>query len=81
MIKTAIHILILLLASCTTALSADSTIKSLTVYSSRNKDIMSPIFQSFEEQTGIKINAQYASTPELLNLIKKRRKTVLPTSS
>ncbi|MBL0848860.1 MAG: extracellular solute-binding protein [Candidatus Liberibacter ctenarytainae] len=50
---------------------AENTIPSLILYTDRSQNIMLPIFQSFEQITGIKINPQYTSNSEISNLIQK----------
>jgi iron(III) transport system substrate-binding protein len=38
---------------------------SLTVYSGRSETLVGPLFQRFEEDTGIEVSVKYAGTPQL----------------
>lgn len=42
---------------------------SLTVYCGRGKSLVEPLLKQFEEQTGIRVEARYADTTDLANLI------------
>ncbi len=38
---------------------------SITVYSGRNENLVAPVFEKFEQETGIKVNVRYGQTAEL----------------
>jgi iron(III) transport system substrate-binding protein len=44
---------------------AAATEDRVVVYCGRSKSLVAPIFQQFEEQTGIKVDVKYGKTPEL----------------
>lgn len=50
-------------ASATTTAEADT--EALVLYSGRNEDFVEPVIEAFTEQTGIEVDARYASTSEL----------------
>lgn len=65
----------LTLSSCTMASDNSATdqgqneASTLTVYSGRNENFISPFFEEFSSQTGIKIEARYGDSAELAALL------------
>ena len=57
----------LALTGCTTG-AADEEGK-LTVYIGRDEELVAPLIEQFEEETGIEVEARYAATPELTALL------------
>jgi iron(III) transport system substrate-binding protein len=45
--------------------------ESLTVYSGRSEDLIGPLIQRFEEQTGISVSVRYASSTDLAATIRE----------
>lgn len=60
-------VLLLVTASCDSP-SAQSG-SSLTVYSGRAQQLVGPILERFERESGIDVEVRYAGTPELANAI------------
>lgn len=46
----------------------------VVVYSGRDAEMVAPLYEKFEQQTGIKVEARYAGTPELASTIKEEGK-------
>lgn len=57
----------LALTGCTAG-TADEEGK-LTVYIGRDEELVAPLIEQFEEETGIEVEARYAATPELTALL------------
>lgn len=47
------------------AADAPKTPTEITIYSGRSKNLVGPIMEAFEKETGIKVNARYGGTSEL----------------
>ena len=56
--------------TCSFLYSAQSYSETLTVYSSRNEELIKPIFEAFTEKTGVKINFYSGKAGMLLQKIK-----------
>lgn len=54
------------LAGCSLA---PATPGSITVYSGRNEELVGPLIERFEEQTGVRVEVRYADTAELASLL------------
>ena len=60
-----ITVLVLLLALTAAACSSGSGDESLTVYSGRSEDLIQPLIDQFEEETGIDVTVRYAGSADL----------------
>jgi len=60
-----ITVLVLLLALTAAACSSGSGDESLTVYSGRSEDLVQPLIDRFEEETGIDVTVRYAGSADL----------------
>ncbi len=58
-------VLVLLLALTAAACSSGSDDESLTVYSGRSEDLIQPLIDQFEEETGIDVTVRYAGSADL----------------
>jgi iron(III) transport system substrate-binding protein len=56
--------MLVVLAVLATACSDDSA-TTLTVYSGRSEDLVGPLFEQFEEETGVVLNVRYAGSTDL----------------
>lgn len=43
----------------------------LTVYSGRNEDLVGPLFERFEKESGVELNVRYADTAELASTLRE----------
>jgi iron(III) transport system substrate-binding protein len=57
-------------ASKSASTSADKS-RTLTIYSGREEELVAPLYETFEEQTGIKLNVKYAESPAIAALLKE----------
>ncbi|MBY7649498.1 MAG: hypothetical protein C4617_03175 [Candidatus Liberibacter europaeus] len=73
MFITTTRTLIFLILSCTIAFAIDTKDATLTIYTDRDQNSMLPIFQAFEEKTGIKINPKFTSTNEISNALRETK--------
>ena len=55
--------------------SAQSYSETLTVYSSRNEELIKPIFEAFTEKTGVRVNFYSGKAGMLLQKIKSEGST------
>ena len=60
-----ITVLVLLLALTAAACSSGSGDESLTVYSGRSEDLIQPLIDQFEDETGIDVTVRYAGSADL----------------
>jgi len=60
-----LSVLVLLLALTAAACSSGSGDESLTVYSGRSEDLIQPLIDQFEEETGIDVTVRYAGSADL----------------
>jgi len=58
-------VLVLLLALTAAACSSGSGDESLTVYSGRSEDLIQPLIDQFEDETGIDVTVRYAGSADL----------------
>lgn len=60
---------LLWLASCGGSNSSSGSAESITLYSGRNEDLITPVIERFEAETGIKVNVRYGNSADLALLI------------
>jgi iron(III) transport system substrate-binding protein len=63
--KSIVSLLVALLAAVGLAACSSDDAEELVIYSGRNENLVRPILEQFEEESGIKISVRYGDTAEM----------------